>query len=131
MQAVDPVGKPFMDLFTIELKRGYSKDTFQDLLDKPKKKGYKISKMESFVEQAITSAEQAKTPSWMLVIKRDRRDPIVILPRRSLYHKFCSSVRSYTQPCTMLRFERHGGVVCEVMIVTWNDFREYDPDVFV
>src|SRR3954464_11883516 len=38
--AVDPIGQPLLDLITFEVKRGYNKDSFTDLLDKPKSSIY-------------------------------------------------------------------------------------------
>lgn len=131
VQAVDPIGKPFMDLFTIELKRGYSGDTIQDLLDKPRIEPYKPSKMEGFIEQAISSAEQAKTPSWMLVVKRDRRDVVIIIPRRSKYGDTCRRIREHVRPFMELRYFRCCGEECRVIALTWNEFREYNPSVFI
>lgn len=76
--AIDPVGAPFIDLFTLELKRGYSKATIADLLDKPKKGAEQI--YEKWFAQAEESRVQAGTPYWMIVAQRNRRDPIVFLP---------------------------------------------------
>ena len=78
IQATDPVGQPLMDVFTIELKRGYSKYTFQDLLDKPKKAA--VQEYEKFINQATQDHKNAKSKYWMLIVRRDRREPLVCVP---------------------------------------------------
>lgn len=78
IQATDPVGKPLMDAFCIELKRGYTKTSFVDVIDKPAKCAQ--SQWEAFVEQAMRSAKSAGAAYWMLVQQRDRRDAVVFIP---------------------------------------------------
>lgn len=78
IQAVDPVGKPLMDIFTIELKRGYTKASFVDVFDKPSKCAQ--SQWEAFMEQAVRSAQQAGSKHWMLIQRRDRREALVFIP---------------------------------------------------
>ena len=72
----DPIGQPMLDTFTIELKRGYSKDSIQSLFDA--RDGAAVQPYAAFLDQTITSATQAGTPHWMLVVKRDRRVPLVM-----------------------------------------------------
>lgn len=98
--ASDPIGDPLIQKITIELKRGYSKHTFFDMIDRSVKS--KPSVFEGFLEQAISSSKAAGTPYWMLVHRRDRRDSMVFIPRKlhtKLLHdreyvvpliKFCS-----------------------------------------
>ncbi len=63
-----------LNLVTFELKRGYSSTTIQDLLDKPKGP----NQMRDFIEQAKRSASTAGTPYWILVLKRDKREELVV-----------------------------------------------------
>jgi hypothetical protein len=77
--AVDSVGTDLIKVVTIEVKRGYSKEVFSDLLDYPKK--LKPGIFEGFIVQAKTAAETAGTPYWMLIHRRDRREPTVYVPR--------------------------------------------------
>ena len=76
--AVDPIGIPFLKAFTVECKRGYSKCTLQDILDKPKRG--KKQQWEKWIEKLVKEAEQAKSLSWLLVIQRDRREALAITP---------------------------------------------------
>lgn len=76
--ATDPIGKPFTDMFTVEVKRGYNDHTIQDLLDCPDDAAIQV--WEGFLAQAWGSHKQAGSYAWMLVIKRDRREALVCIP---------------------------------------------------
>jgi hypothetical protein len=78
IQAIDPIGQPLIDLCSIELKRGYSRTTFADLLDKPE--SAKQQQYELFMEQAQTDAKNADCMFWLLITKRDRRDALITMP---------------------------------------------------
>jgi hypothetical protein len=65
-------------MFTVELKRGYSKRTFADLLDAPPRAA--VQTYEKWFEQAAAASGNAKSWAWMLVVKRDKRDPILFMP---------------------------------------------------
>lgn len=71
--ATDPIGQPLLDVVTLEVKRGYNKDSFADLLDKPKKSVYL-----DWIKKAQISKSNAGSKTWLLIIKRDRRETIVI-----------------------------------------------------
>lgn len=76
--AIDPVGEPLIDLLTIELKRGYSSFTFASLVDKPPSAA--PSEYEKWILQADESHHQAASYSWLIILQRDRRLPLVIFP---------------------------------------------------
>jgi len=76
--ATHPSGDPLLDLMTIELKRGYSKHTIADLLDKPKRAAQQ--KWEEWFEQAYSSAEKAGSYAWLMVQRRDMRQAVVFYP---------------------------------------------------
>lgn len=76
--ATDTVGIPFLKLVTLEVKRGYSRHTIADLLDKPD--GAAKQMYEKWFEQAEKSAKDAGSYSWMIIVKRDRRETLVIYP---------------------------------------------------
>ena len=80
IQATDPIGQPLIDACTIELKRGYPKQYIGDMLDKSAKaaqQGY-----EKFIEQAIIDSKLAKSFSWLLIVRRDKRQALVTMPKR-------------------------------------------------
>ena len=81
VQATDPIGQPLINIFSIEIKRGYSKSTFANLVEpsthiKPKPCAY-----ETFLEQAIGDSKNAGSFTWLLIVKRDRKEPMVCLSR--------------------------------------------------
>lgn len=76
--ATDPVGQPFCDLFTVEVKRGYSCCSLMDLLDK--RPGAAEQIWEKWLKKVIKDAELARTPYWLLITRRDRRQTMVVTP---------------------------------------------------
>lgn len=97
VQAVDPIGQPLIDLFSIELKRGYAAATFADMMDK--KPGAAEQGWEKFVNQAIIDHRNAGSLSWWLITRRDRRDPLITIPwtiSRKLFKMMtgCDSIRA-------------------------------------
>jgi hypothetical protein len=75
--AIDPIGEPFCKVFAVEVKRGYSKHTLQDLLDKPEKAAQQ--EWEKWIEQASWAQSRAGALSFLLIIKRDKRESLVML----------------------------------------------------
>lgn len=78
VQATDPVGQPLIDLCSIEIKRGYSKSTIADLIEKPANAAKQ--EYEKFFEQAEQDAKNGGMPYWMVIVKRDRKDIMVYIP---------------------------------------------------
>lgn len=74
--ATDPIGRPLLDLVTIEFKRGYNTQTLMGALDGGKAR----SVWEGWVHQARRQAEAAGSPWWLLIHKRDRRRALIFLP---------------------------------------------------
>lgn len=77
--AVDPIGTPLLNVFTIELKRGSSHGFPGDLLD------FK-SENQSHVwvrclVQTIRSYEQAGSKGWMMICRRDHRIAVCFMDR--------------------------------------------------
>jgi len=80
VQATDPIGQPLIDMFIIEIKRGYPKATLSNVLDAGPHA--KIQQLQRFIDQASSSACDAgmNPTSWLLIHKRDRRITTVTLP---------------------------------------------------
>ena len=72
ISSIDPIGQPLLDMFTFEIKRGYSRHTVHDLLDNPNK-----STWHEFIDQAVTAHEQAGSVAWAIISKRDRKDATI------------------------------------------------------
>ncbi len=133
VQATDPIGQPLIDLCTIEIKRGYSKSTFADLIEESTIANAKPCMYEKFIKQAKRDCKKADTPWWLLIVKRDRRKTIIIYPpqlfdsnwsgldkcrifRKKKFHVYVSLLEdflTYLQPLSII----------EVL-------GEYDPDSY-
>ncbi len=81
--AIDPIGEPLLKVVAIELKRGYNAFSLADLLDKPKN-GSKQT-YENWIEQAEQARANSGALYWMIIAKRDRREPIIIMPMELKY----------------------------------------------
>ena len=115
VQATDPIGQPLIDLCTIELKRGYSKSTFADLIEDSQTANAKPCMHAKFIEQAKGDSKKAGTPWWLLIVKRDRRKPIVIYPPRLF-----SSTWSGLDKCRIFRKKK-----IHIYISPLEDFLKY------
>lgn len=80
--AIDPVGQPFVDLFAVEMKRGYSSRSIFDLLDQKPKAGGKC--YQEWIDKVQRTHKAVGTWSWMLIVQRNRRHPVVILPSEGM-----------------------------------------------
>lgn len=75
--ATDPIGQPFLDVFSLELKRGYPKSDPIELisaLDATNPMFYK------WITQAEESRINANAHFWMLITKKDRKRILVNFP---------------------------------------------------
>lgn len=77
LAAIDPIGSPLLQLFTIELKRGSSYGSPGDWLeiDLSKSKHPFIACM----EQAHSSHKAAGSHSWLMICRRDHKVAVVYL----------------------------------------------------
>lgn len=96
VQATDPIGQPLLDVCTIELKKGYNQHTIGDMLDK--KKTAAQQKWEMWIEKAMDDSDAAGTAYFLLITCRDRRVPIVFLPR-----DFVSALERHTKATLSVR----------------------------
>lgn len=81
IQAVDPLGRPLLDLVTIELKKGYNRESaFQCLDNLPRGGLYHETQWEKFIGQARGGAVSAGSPFWFLIHKRDHRATMIFMP---------------------------------------------------
>ena len=76
--AIDPIGKPLLDLMTLSLKRGYSDDNLHSLLDASA--NAKEQKYQKWMNEAYADCCRAKSFSWALLTRRDRREPLLFMP---------------------------------------------------
>ena len=132
VQATDPIGQPLMNLFAIELKRGYNKTTIQDLLDRPFTRNprtgdWMISEMESFINQAREARIQGGAKAWMLVQQRDRRDAVLLFPKLAKLQPVCHALRVHGKHYASITFTSRNPDVSKakntVVVTTWEDFK--------
>lgn len=102
--AIDPIGEPLISLITIEMKRGYSKNTIADLLDAPSYSAMQVFEM--WIGQAQESSNNSKTPFWMIMHQRDRRQTVVYYPT-ILYGclRDFGSFKNYPDPYMNFKFD--------------------------
>lgn len=87
--ATDPIGQPFLDLITVEVKKGYNRATIGDILDKGP---HNVSQQwEKFLQQVQRDAEAAETPYWTVIHQRYRRQAVIYIPWK-LYVLLSSSL---------------------------------------
>lgn len=77
--ATHPSGQGLLRQVVFELKRGYSGDSFHDLLDV--KPHLKLKTFELFLHQTIQAQMSACTPYWCLVTRRDLQCTVMWFPR--------------------------------------------------
>jgi hypothetical protein len=79
--ADDPSGRPLTRVFVIELKRGYNKQTFNEIIDlnrkKPTKQPNKDS-LEGWIYKLVT--RECDEPYWLLIHRRDNREALAYFP---------------------------------------------------
>lgn len=123
--ATDPIGAPFIDTFTVEIKRGYSEHTVQDVFDRGVDGG--VQEWERFFAQTIESHKQAGSYSWLLITRRDRRRAMVWIPMIA-YQCLRSNELFETRPVPYIGMRvnvRSGGVlgvdmdVCGMTLDAW------------
>lgn len=96
----DTKGKALVDMYGIELKRGYNKQefkngksspsSFQALVDCPKHT--LAGTFEHWLFQAQEAARNGKAKSWMLIHKPDGRRPMVYIPYSNAHLLFSYGV---------------------------------------
>ncbi len=115
VSAIDSIGEPLLQVFSIELKRGYSANSFGDMFDFPAKA--KKQKWEVFYSQAKASAEASGARYWMLIWRRDRRKAMVFMP-----YEFIRSVYLSAIPYFSAKVPLSGGGYEHVFGCSFSDF---------
>jgi len=75
--AIDPIGLPLLQEWTIELKRGNSYGSPFEIIDAPDRSAQKP--WEKIILQAYHQHRAAGSRGWMLVHRRDRREAMAYL----------------------------------------------------
>jgi hypothetical protein len=80
--ACDPIGIPFTDTFACELKKGYSKSSPFDAMDKLDR--YKPQVFQQWIAQSEKARANSGSRWWLIVFCRDRRQPMMAFPAKVL-----------------------------------------------
>ena len=75
VQAVDPIGRPLLELMTIELKCGYVGTSPLDLID-----GQVGSVWGKWLHHLVKDANSAGSRFWALIVQRPRRKSVIVVP---------------------------------------------------
>lgn len=78
--ALDPIGEPLLDVMTIEVKRGYSRHTIFDLIDRRPSAAAQM--WEKWIEQAERESRESGSFAWAIISRRDMRETLICLPCR-------------------------------------------------
>lgn len=126
--ALDPIGQPFLDVFAIELKKGYSSETLHALLDAPEHAAKQTYL--KWIEQAEQSRKDSGALHWLLITQRDRRQAIVTLNTDgySALLNHGAAIPLYLHPCVSVNIE-HGFSVRSYLL---KDFlKALTPSIFL
>lgn len=119
--AIDADGVPLIKCLTIELKRGYSGSSFSDLVDQLDHT--KAKEVENFIEQASRSAQQAKSRSWVLIHRRDKKKAVAIFPSK-LMSDLLNEGAFEKKPSIVCRIQTtlKSGVPIRLYVIPLNEF---------
>jgi len=120
VQATDPIGQPLIDVCSIELKRGYSKSNLSDLIEKPE--GAAEQMYEKFINQAIEDHQNAGSLTWLLIVKRDRKEALVFMPRTFKRLLADQSAIFFMAPCFHLKCRFKDNTVHNIYGTTLKNF---------
>lgn len=73
----DPIGKPFIDFFLTEAKRGHDDVNIMDVIDKTSLKKHR--KLLGWIEKAEKEREQGERRSKLIIWRRDNAKPVMLM----------------------------------------------------
>jgi len=79
VQATDPIGQPLLNNLSIEIKRGYSKSSFADMVEASDTAA--IQQFDNFIGQAVRDSRKAGVSFWWLITRRDRKEIWLTIPK--------------------------------------------------
>ena len=118
VSAVDSIGEPLLQVFAIELKRGYSRYSFADMFDA--QHNARQQKWDEFYCQARDAAEVSGARYWMLIWRRDRRKALVFMPLEVMMEVVPESFSSF--PNISAAVPLYGDKMVEVSCCAFEDF---------
>jgi len=125
--ATDSIGEPLVSKVVIELKRGYKNWSVMDTLDSATPHTTQFYK---FLQQVLAACKLANTDYFLLICKRDRRQPIVIMSKWLAGHPLMGTSPEYRKH---IRGEVHveGDTVHYCAMLLKDFFAIYRPEHFI
>lgn len=134
--AADPVGVPLTNCCTIELKRGYKKWSFLDIIDQlPMKKGQKnrtLQPFEEFAHQVCEDAQDINTYP-VIIARRDKRQSVIAIPNQ-LFEDISASyvLKKHETPLIVFKSPQLPKLAQEMVVIRFSAFCEWcSPDYFI
>ena len=114
MGATDPIGHPLTDAICFEFKNGYQHAHIGDMVDKID--STKLPELGQFFVQAIQAAAVAKTKTWAVVHKRQRKETLIWMPL-----DFFGEIKAdKSRPCPLLIYRqemKHNAATIQLRVV--------------
>lgn len=128
IMATDSCGAPLTKLCCIELKIGYGKWSFLDVVDRPEK-GAKQT-IEKFMEQMTIERENCKAPFSVLIFHRDRRETCIMIPF-NLYRRLAHYCGQLPKHIPYLTFRSPMEEYDKATVIPFTLFKSWcNPSVF-
>ncbi len=130
--ATDGDGEALTQFVTIELKRGYNRVTLSDLIDRPARSARQV--LEQWIDKASEGAKAAGSVGWLIIHKRDLREPVVYYPHGLYSQLTCCGCEVYdAEPDASVEvLVRHhagrtisAGTVLKISVTTLAQFLRY------
>lgn len=80
LRVTNPIGSPLIDLLTIEIKRGYSKHTLQDVVDMKLDRTQLM--WDQWIDQTKEGQKHSGSFSWLIISRRNARQALVTMPAK-------------------------------------------------
>jgi len=120
LTCADPLGKPLLDVFVIECKRGYNKWDILELVDSPSNKWGEGSIVFEWNKIAMVAKENGKEP--LLIFRRDYKESTVMIRFEMMERLECF--------CGKVEFER---IIYnnQIAIFRFSDFLLWLPPIMI
>ena len=89
----DGRGKKLLKFAVISTKRGYQNLSIQDIIDRVEDR--KSPEIENWFTECYDAKKEAGSVSWMLILKKNRRETLLFIPLETILFKFNYVIRNY------------------------------------
>jgi hypothetical protein len=130
IQATHPIGQQLIDMCAIEVKRGYSKNSIFELGETDRYSEKNV--YEKFIKQVEKDRKKSGAPFWLLISKRDRKEPIIIMPLS--FFKELNAYESLVNtiyPEIIYKIKRKDGMVRSLFITSLSSFLKNVKPIYI